>query len=77
MLVVRAGVMMLRPEAQAYWKVTGEGRPWLSVAIHRLRVYLLGYRWWLVPREDVALAVAQHIETALGGWQRPLLQEGV
>ncbi|MCK4450533.1 MAG: hypothetical protein KAX26_08075, partial [Anaerolineae bacterium] len=22
-------------------------------------------------REDVALAVAQHIETALGGWQRP------
>jgi amidase len=24
-------------------------------------------------REDVALAVAQHIETALGGWQRPLL----
>ena len=24
-------------------------------------------------REDVALAVAQHIETALGGWQRPTL----
>jgi len=24
-------------------------------------------------REDVALAVAQHIETALGGWQRPSL----
>jgi amidase len=24
-------------------------------------------------REDVALAVAQHIETALGGWQRPPL----
>jgi len=22
-------------------------------------------------REDVALAVAQHLETALGGWQRP------
>jgi len=30
----------------------------------------------IVPRqwrEDVALAVAQHIETGLGGWQRPLL----
>jgi amidase len=24
-------------------------------------------------REDVALAVAQHIETALGGWQRPVI----
>ena len=24
-------------------------------------------------REDVALAVAQHLETALGGWQRPAL----
>ena len=24
-------------------------------------------------REDVALAVAQHIETVLGGWQRPPL----
>ena len=24
-------------------------------------------------REDVALAVAQHLESALGGWQRPLL----
>jgi len=24
-------------------------------------------------REDVALAVAQHLETALGGWQRPTL----
>jgi amidase len=24
-------------------------------------------------REDAALAVASHIETALGGWQRPLL----
>jgi amidase len=24
-------------------------------------------------REDVALAIAQHIETALGGWQRPPL----
>jgi amidase len=24
-------------------------------------------------REDVALAVAQHLETALGGWQRPPL----
>jgi amidase len=24
-------------------------------------------------REDVVLAVAQHIETALGGWQRPPL----
>jgi amidase len=24
-------------------------------------------------REDVALAVAQHIETALGGWQRPMI----
>jgi amidase len=24
-------------------------------------------------REDVALAVAQHLETALGGWQRPSL----
>jgi amidase len=24
-------------------------------------------------REDVALAVAQHLETALGGWQRPML----
>jgi amidase len=22
-------------------------------------------------REDVALAVAQHLEQALGGWQRP------
>ena len=22
-------------------------------------------------REDVALAVAQHLETVLGGWQRP------
>jgi amidase len=24
-------------------------------------------------REEVALAVAQHLETALGGWQRPPL----
>lgn len=24
-------------------------------------------------REDVALAVAQHLETALGGWKRPTL----
>jgi len=24
-------------------------------------------------REDVALAVAQHLETVLGGWQRPNL----
>jgi len=24
-------------------------------------------------REDIALAVAQHLESALGGWQRPLL----
>ncbi len=24
-------------------------------------------------REDVALAVVQHIETVLGGWQRPAL----
>ncbi|MEW6299561.1 MAG: amidase family protein [Thermodesulfobacteriota bacterium] len=24
-------------------------------------------------REDIALAVAQHVETALGGWQRPPL----
>jgi len=28
-------------------------------------------------REDVALAVAQHLETILGGWQRPNLLLGV
>ena len=32
-------------------------------------VQIVGRPW----REDVVLAVAQHIETALGGWQRPLL----
>jgi len=32
-------------------------------------VQIVGRPW----REDVVLAVAQHIETALGGWQRPSL----
>jgi amidase len=30
-------------------------------------VQIVGRPW----REDVVLAVAQHLETALGGWQRP------
>ena len=49
------------PDAVVRGGASSEGLP--------IGVQIVAHPW----REYVALAVAQHLETALGGWQRPPL----